>query len=249
MQVTHPRAWLLLAAFGGMAIMMLLWAVGSEITTTLEQSGVIVVHKTLVAVTAPEEGRVSGLPVETGGMVAEGQIVARIETETGTVEVTSPADGRLIAVRSRVGDWVGSGEALITLEGGGHEPDALTAIAFVPLDQRQRLRVGMPVQVLPATVSQEEYGYIKGRVEAVASFAATREEIVFLLDDPDRATHLLATGPVFEVRVTLERNADAQLVWSASNGPETGLINGSPCLLKIEIDRTRPIDRVFGLVS
>lgn len=250
MRITRPSAWLLLAALGGVLIMAVLWGVFGRIITTLEQPGLLTTSPPVEFVPAPEPGQVAALLVQPGDTVEAGQALARLspaDAEADPVTVTSPTSGRVIALRTTPGEPVDAGTPLLSL--AAYDPDALrqVVIAFVPLEDRQRLKVGMEVQVLPATVEAETYGYLGGRVASVAGFAATREELLAALGDPGYADELAASGPVFEVRVALETGDDGAFVWSASDGPDFDLVSGTPCLLKIEMDAERPISRVFNL--
>lgn len=249
MQITRPGAWLLLAAFGGALLIAVLWGVFGSITTTLEQSGVLTMSNPVMFVLAGEAGQVVELPVVPGDIVDAGEIVALVDTGEGPVGLTSAVRGRVISIRVGVGEPVDVGTPLISIEAFARENRAQEIVAFVPLDDQQRIRVGMDVRVLPSTVEREKYGYLEGRVQSVAQFASTREEILSVLDEQGFVDDLAATGPVFEVRIVLKTDAGGDYLWTASSGPETGLVNGTPCLIKVNVDKERPISKVFNLAD
>ncbi len=249
MQITRPGAWLLLAAFGGVLVIAVVWGVFGRITTTLEQSGVLTTSNPVVFVLAGESGQVVELPVESGDIVDAGEVVVLVDGGDGPVGLTSTVRGRVISIRVGVGEPVDVGTPLISIEAFARDTRDQEVVAFVPLDDQQRIRMGMDVQVLPSTVEREKYGYLEGRVQSVAQFASTREEILSVLDEQGFVDDLTASGPVFEVRIILKTGADGTYLWTASSGPETSLVSGTPCLIRVNVDEERPIDKVFNLAG
>jgi hypothetical protein len=58
-----------------------------------------------------------------------------------------------------------------------------------------------------------------------------------------------ASGAMFEVRIALSTNRAGRYIWSASDGPATPIVSGTPCLIKIQVENQRPIEKIFNLVS
>ena len=247
MQVTRPASWALLAAFGGALMIVLLWGVFGRITTAVEQPGTLTLSNPVIFVPAPAAGQVVEIAVQPGELIAAQQVVGRITAAKASIDVTSPAEGRVIAARARIGDPVDAGTPLVSVESFDRAAEP-AVVVYVPLSDRQRVRTGMEARVLPSTVELEEYGYLEGRVQSVAQFAAMREEIGVVLDD-STADHLMAGGPVFEVRIALKTDSAGRFVWSASDGPASSVVSGTPCLVKIDVDEERPISKVFNLAS
>ena len=200
-------------------------------------------------VSAPENGQVSELTVQAGDVIGADQIIARITTAAGPVEVISGVNGRVISVRAGVGAPVDAGTPLVSVESFDHVSPQPEVVVYVPLSDRQQIHAGMDVQVLPSTVEREKYGYIRGQVESVAEFAATRQEMLTALGDPDSVTAVSASGPVFEVRIALRTDGEGHYVWSASNGPPSPIVSGTPCQVIIQVGDERPIDKMFNFPS
>ncbi len=247
MQITGPGSWLLLVAFGGVLGMTLLWGIFGSITTSLDQTGLLTLSNPVIFVPASEAGQVATISVEPGDRIAVGQVVAEITTQAGTVSVASPVSGRVTVIRAATGEPVDAGTPLISVESFDRDVPQLEVIAYLPLADRQRVRAGMTVQVLPSTVEREKYGYLEGTLQSVAQFAATREEMMIALGDSGYVDDLLSQGPVFEVRIGLKSAGDGSYSWSASDGPSTPLVSGTPCLLHITIDKKRPISKLLNL--
>ncbi len=247
MQITGPGSWLLLVAFGGVLVMALLWSLFGSITTTLDQTGLLTLSNPVVFVPAPQAGQVAAISAAPGDRIEAGQVVAEVTTADGPASVTSPVSGRVTVVRAGIGEPVDAGTPLISVESFDRAVPQLEVIAYLPLADRQRVRPGMAVQVLPSTVEREKYGYLEGTVQSVAQFAAAREEMLVALGDSGYVDDLVSQGPVFEVRIALKTNRDGSTVWSASDGPSTPLVSGTPCLLHITIDKKHPISKLLNL--
>jgi multidrug efflux pump subunit AcrA (membrane-fusion protein) len=249
MQITRPGAWLVLAGFGGVLLMIVLWSIFGSITTPLKQSGTLTLSNPVTFVTAPVEGQVVEISKAPGDLVAADLPLARISTSEGTVAVVSPANGRVLSLRVKIGDPVDAGSPLFSIEtfaGGEHEREV---VAYVSLDDQQRINPGMSVQILPSTVEREKYGYLKGKVAAVAQFEATRDEMIAILGDESFVDNIADAGPLFEVRINIKTRDDGSYVWSASDGPDAELVIGTPCQITITIDNERPISKIFNLSS
>jgi multidrug efflux pump subunit AcrA (membrane-fusion protein) len=249
MQITGPGSWLLLAALGGVLLMVIGWGIFGQITTTLDRSGLLTLINPIVFVTAPENGQVSENTVQAGDVISADQVIARLTTAAGPVEVASGINGRVVSIRAGVGAPVDAGTPLISVESFDRAQLQPEVVVYVPLGDRQQIRAGMDVQVLPSTVEREKYGYIRGQVESVAEFAATRQEMLVVLGDPDSVTNVSANGPVFEVRIALRTTGEGQFVWSASDGPPSAIVSGTPCQVIIQTGDERPIDKMFNLSS
>jgi multidrug efflux pump subunit AcrA (membrane-fusion protein) len=249
MQITGPGSWLLLAALGGVLLMVIGWGVFGQITTTLDRSGLLTLSNPIVFVAAPQNGQVSAITVQAGDVINADQVIAQITTAAGPVEVASGVNGRVISVRVGTGAPVDAGTPLVSVESFDRAQPQPEVVVYVPLSDRQQIRAGMDVQVLPSTVEREKYGYIRGQVETVAEFAATRQEMLAVLGDQDSVTAVSANGPVFEVRIALRMNGEGNFVWSASDGPPSPIVSGTPCQVIFQIGDERPINKMFNLSS
>ncbi|MBN2305617.1 MAG: HlyD family efflux transporter periplasmic adaptor subunit [Anaerolineae bacterium] len=247
MQITRPGSWLLLAGVSVVLGVVVLWGIFGSLTTTLDQSGTLTLSNPVVFIAAPDPGQLIELIVQSGDRVTPGQPVARLMTLNGEQDVLSAVNGQVLSIRASLGEPVDSESPLISVESFDRTDPQIEVVAYVSLADRQRIRAGMTVQVLPATVEREEYGYLEGRVRTVAAFAATREEMRISLGDSGFVEDLTVAGPVFEVRIALDTNEDGAYVWSASDGPNAQIVSGTPCSLIIQLQDERPISRVLNL--
>ena len=249
MQITRPGSWLVLAGFGGVLLMALLWSVFGRITSPLQETGTLALSNPVVYVIAPIDGQVLQIDAEPGDMIAAEIPLARVANADGSQSVTSPVNGRVLSVRVKIGEPVDAGTPLLSIEVFGNADRAKEVITFVTLEDRQRIRPGMDVQILPSTIEREKYGYLEGRVTSVAEYAATREEMLTVLGDERFVAALNPTEPLFEGRVSINTDDEGHYQWSASEGPATRIVIGTPCEVRITIDSERPISKIFNLSS
>jgi hypothetical protein len=247
MRITSPASWLVLAAFGAVLLMVLLWGVFGQITTTLEESGILTLSNPLAFINAPEAGQVVEIIAKPGDVVETGEIVAYIATQNDVLAVTATTNGRIVSTRTSTGDPVDAGMPLLSVESYDRTEQPQEVVLYVPLEDRHLIRTGMNAQVLPSTVEREEYGYLEGRVFSVSEWAATREEMLTVLGDESFVDTLMNAGFMFEIRIMLRTNQNNEWVWSASNGPDIQLLSGTPCSVRINVNSERPINQVFTL--
>jgi multidrug efflux pump subunit AcrA (membrane-fusion protein) len=254
MRITSPGSWLLLGAVGAALLVAVIWGVFGQIATTMERSGILTRSSPVQFITAPQAGQVVEIKAKPGALVLAEEVVARLKTDAGEITVTSAGSARIVSVRVTIGDPVDAGTPLFSIESFDRSAGAQAAqpqeiVIHIPLEDRQRLRPGLEALVLPSTVEREKYGYIKGEIASVAEFAATREEILTVLSDANYVDGLLRGGPLFEVRVSLRTRDDGSFVWSASKGPPTAIVTGTPCQVIVNVDQERPISKVFNLAG
>jgi HlyD family secretion protein len=78
MEVTTPRGWIALGAFGVLLATALAWGVLGSVPERIQGQGILVHSGGVLEVESPSGGRISDLAVRVGDVIAEGQVVARI---------------------------------------------------------------------------------------------------------------------------------------------------------------------------
>jgi len=99
-RVTSPRAWLALAAIGGLLLTALLWGVFGSIPSKVRGSCILIRPGGVDEIVAPGNGWVSDISVEAGDMVRHGQMIARVERSTSMDQIKS-AEAKLHELRAR----------------------------------------------------------------------------------------------------------------------------------------------------
>nr|UXE45382.1 hypothetical protein Hi04_10k_c4711_00028 [uncultured bacterium] len=172
-----------------------------------------------------------------------------------TAEVTVNTAGRVVQVLKNVGDRVRENEPLLRMEqavapGGsnGFCGGKVHAILYVPTQLAAKVRSGDLARVSPADVKREEYGYIVGRVEWVATYAASSDDMREKLKNDQLVTAFGSGGPVYEARVCLDSDASNDrngFKWSSGKGPVQVIEPGAPCSASMVVDERRPYTYVI----
>ncbi|MEO8077183.1 MAG: hypothetical protein ABI818_12700 [Acidobacteriota bacterium] len=170
-------------------------------------------------------------------------------------EVTVSTAGRVVQVLKNVGDRVRENEPLLRIEPaivdgaqGAFCAGKVHAILYVPTQLAAKVRTGDLARVSPSDIKREEYGYIVGRVEWVASYAASSDDMREKLKNDQLVTAFGAAGPVYEARICLESdgaNARNGFKWSSGLGPAQVVEPGAPCTASLVVDERRPYTYVI----
>lgn len=103
MQVTNPRGWLALGAFGAMLVAALTWAVLGSIPTDATGEGILLRQGGVSNLVAAEPGQVEELLVSVGDVIEKGQVVARVRQEELLRQIQD-ARAKVADVRGEYGD-------------------------------------------------------------------------------------------------------------------------------------------------
>jgi HlyD family secretion protein len=170
--------------------------------------------------------------------------------------VVTPYAGRVVEVASYEGALVGAGQPILSIEASKRSGDAqgsqdLVVYAYVSSSDVKQIKPGMEAHVSPSGFQQEEYGYMLGTVDSVASYPATMEAITHAFENETLARSMTGQGPVTEVRVTLRRNTETRsgYAWSSRNGPSEEITSGSVSTVDIVTRKQRPIELVMPYIK
>jgi HlyD family secretion protein len=158
--------------------------------------------------------------------------------------VVSAYSGEVIEVKSYPGAIATANMPLLSLQ---PDHNQLELLLYVPSAQAKDVRQAMPVEISPATVKREEYGFLRGAVTQAADFPATQAAVLNNFQNDSLASTLLKAGAVTEIRVGLERNAatPSGFQWSSGRGPGVVITAGTICTARIITREQRPINLVF----
>jgi HlyD family secretion protein len=139
---------------------------------------------------------------------------------TSGAEVRSPNTGRIIELGIEQGAIVARGEPLFSLDQTGRTVAALQALVYVPAKDGKRIAPGMLVQIAPATVRPEEYGFLLGKVTYVSDLPATARGMLRVLKNEALVASLTGATPPHEVHVDLIPDfTESGYRWSSAQGP------------------------------
>jgi HlyD family secretion protein len=174
--------------------------------------------------------------------------VADLERQLKTSsEVVAPYTGRILELMTERGNVVSPGEAILSLDLTGRAVKDLEAVIYVPSVHGKQIRVGMPIQIAPSTVKQEEYGLMIGRVTYVSDFPATSKGMRRVLKNDKLVSGLSGGDAPYEVHADLivDPKTPSRYRWSSSTGPPLKIQSGTLAVGNIEVAAKRPIAMVL----
>lgn len=247
-RVTRPRSWIALGSVGLVLVVFVAWTLVGTVQTTFPGPGVLLTqYGTLNSVT-PQGGQVTEVFVAAGDEVAAGQRLATVRTDGGQeIAVPAVSAGRVEELLAYPSDRLSAGSSIATLQPAGQD---LRAFVYVPVDGRQPIKPGMPVQISVTTVPSEQYGLLLGTVSRVGSYAVTRAGVNALLNNPDLTSVVIAASPVIqvEVRLTPSSSTPSGLAWTSGNGPPEQLRAGTLVNASVITAVQHPITMLFPSV-
>jgi HlyD family secretion protein len=178
-------------------------------------------------------------------VAAARQTLTRAEAgETRRGRVLSPYGGLVGALQAQRGQYVAAGAPLITIE---PVLEPLTVVLYIPLDQAKKVKVGQDVQVVPANVSEEEWGHLLATVALIDDMASTPEGMQAVLQNEFLVASLAAQGPVVRAEASLlaDISNPSGYAWSTSSGPPERISTGTTCTGRIVLETSPPITYAF----
>lgn len=255
MQVTTSKGWLALLSLGILLAAALVWGFFGRIPTTVDAQGVLLRAEGVYNVPAVTAGQVTGLYVNVGDVVAEGQTIARISQAGGAAtgaRVVSPQTGRVTEIRTSIGSFINTGAPVVSLEALDQESKSLEAIIYLPASDGKKAQLNMPVEVTPSTVKRQDYGFIPGRIASVSQFPVTKQGMVRTLGSEEMADQFINSnrGALIEIRAQLAEDPTSVsgYRWS-SKGPNVTIENGTPFSAKVVTEQRSPISLVIPLLT
>jgi len=165
-------------------------------------------------------------------------------------EVVSTYTGRILEMMADPGAIVARGDPIVTLDMSGRTVKGLEAIIYVPPTHGKQIRPGMAIRIAPATVKQEEFGLMLGRVTYVSDFPATPRGMRRVLKNDQLISGLAGNNAPYEVHADLivDPTTVSQFKWSSSHGPPLQIQSGTLAAGNIEIASRRPISMVLPIL-
>lgn len=166
-----------------------------------------------------------------------------------TSRIISPYDGRVLEVKVNRGDYITPSNSLLSMELVGGSVKDLEAILYVPAEDGKRILPGMSVQISPAFVNKEEYGFMQGNVVSVSEFPATFQGMMKVFGNEELVKRLSGNSAPIEVRVDLipDNTTFSGYRWSSGQGPSLKMNSGTLFVGSVTVKRERPINMVVPI--
>lgn len=249
--VTHPRAWLTLGAVAALIIAAVVWASVGSLATTVSGEGILLRGGRSLRVITPSGGQLASIDVGLGDRITVGQKVATVvptSSRQGSrateVPVVSPYSGVVTSLQAYAGQYLSMGAPVVSIE---PTDEPLVATLYVPDEVGMKIRLGQQVQIIPATISVEQYGYLEGQVVFVAALPSTPESMNAVLQNALLVQQFSAAGPALRVEALLIKAPanPSRYAWSSSDGPSTKISSGTVCSARIVLTQEPPITYAF----
>lgn len=251
-RITNRKTHLLVL---GMVLLILsgtFWGFFGSIPVTIQGSGIIMPDGGVHYVISGRQGVIKSILVEPGHFIREKEPVGSLETvdeagNTKTMDILSQINGRVSEIRALPGDFVQSGEKILSIVAEAEEKGVLEAILFVPAEQGKSLSSGLVVHIQPTNVNKEEYGFIKGVVNKVSEYPASRQRLQALLGTEALVERFSEGRITLEVEVDLIENGStvSGYQWSTPKGPPFKIYEGTLCYADFIIQTKKPVQLVI----
>lgn len=181
-------------------------------------------------------------------------------------EVRSIHSGVIVEIHRNRGDVLRVGDSVATMELNHRErdPEATSdakdtkmrrgnplAVAYVPPFQGTSIRPKMSVQVIPESVSEDEFGVMLGQVESVSRYPASPQGMMRVLDNQELVDMLTHQGAPVMITVSLQEAPEnpSGYRWSSGLGPPTPIESGTQCVVKVITRTQTPIDLIIPYLT
>jgi HlyD family secretion protein len=224
---------------------VLVWAIFGTVVTTVTGNGIVTNDKGgMKVIAAQQAGMVEAVLKQPGEAVRAGDPVLRLLTDGQPSEVASLVDGVIVEMRTTEGEFIPQGATVSTVT--SHSAD-FTVIAFLPAADGKRVVPGMEVEIVPSTVSEEEYGSMSGVVTSVSERPVSGMEVETLLQDEELAVLLTHAEPPILVYVNLFEDATVPsgFRWHAGTGPSFAVTSGTLATIDVIVAEQAPITLIL----
>ena len=177
---------------------------------------------------------------------------AKSDRELNTV-ITAPMRCRIVNILTTTGNFVTPGQDFATVvpihPASTDSNAALQAIGFVDYGKGKEVREGMNVQVAIPFAKSTEYGFIKGKVTEISSFASDSAMVTQAVGSETLSQLIVnATGGVplmLSIELQADPNTPSGFAWTSAKGFPGKIPQLSECTMKITTHEEKPIDLVL----
>jgi HlyD family secretion protein len=157
-------------------------------------------------------------------------------------QIISPYAGRIVELAVNPGQLVQHGARLGSID-REDTTSHIVGLIYFPVKDGKKIRVDMPIQIVPDTIERERFGSILGTVTSVSAFPVTKEGMASLVGNEEVVKRLLAQGPQIEVlaRLADDPTTPSGYKWSSSRGPAIVISSGTTASGRVTVERRAPI--------
>ncbi|MBW4055845.1 MAG: NHLP bacteriocin system secretion protein [Proteobacteria bacterium] len=162
--------------------------------------------------------------------------------------VVSKVSGKVIEIKVSVGSVVNTGAPIISIE---QQDKRLEAVLYVSAAEGKKIKPGMEIDIVPASVKKEEFGNVLALVSAVSDYPATVQGMTQQLGNEGLANSLANGSSPYEIHAELipDNNTVSGYKWSSGKGPPLAIQTGTLCAGEIVVEQKRPMLYVIPYVK
>ena len=230
-RVASPALWLILTSLLMICALALFWCIFGKLNYTVNATAVVFPFAEARPISVPFDGTVHHVIATNGQKVAAGAPIASIRSQLATTTLTSPENGVVLTSKPAESKFVAREPVVWILpqELQLHDREVL---AYVPFTNLRKVKIGAKVQVTPADLEREKWGYAVGTVTGIERYPTARQAVAQRWKLAELAAMIPANQPVYEIRIVLDRGADG-LIWSRKKSQNMAVTTGMPCNVQI----------------
>ena len=243
-RVVSPGLWLVLSTLLLLCGVALFWCMFGKVNYTVRAQAVVFPFAEAKAITVPYGGTVHHVVATNGQEVAAGTPLLSVRSQLATTTLTAPESGVVLTSKPAESKF----EALAWIlpqEARFHEREVLAYVTFKDL---RKVKLDAKVQLTPADLEREKWGYAVGTVKGIESYPTNRQMVAQRLKLAELASIIPTDKSVYEVRIVLDRDADG-LVWSRRKSEGMAISTGMPCNVQIIWNRKYVWEVLLGRVE
>lgn len=246
--ITDRKAWIAVLGIALLFAGVVGWITFGQLPQEVRGNAVILPTQGFIDIGRDEVGAVSEILVAPGDAVTQGQVVARVETASGSADVTAPAAGTIASILERIGGTTSPGLPLMTMSATQGLATDEVATAFVSAPAASSIDIGMPARVALLSYPQAQYGTITGTVAAVSTLPVTQERLDVLMGGNSAlVAYFSGQGPVAEVTIALDADPDSATGynWTIGTGPDREIAVGDLGEVSVITAEGSPLSRIL----
>lgn len=240
----RPRGGLVLTVTVAVMAAACVWAVTGSVTSKVHAPGILTRAQGSYILQSPVAGQVTQVLAREGSTVREGDPLLRVRTDRGRRAVRAVAPGRVTTLVAKIGSVVTTGADVATVERIRRAGEPLIAMVYVPGSSASGIPVGARVDLTLQSVPAQQFGVLRGKVQAVGQAPQTRQQITSFLGDRQLSEQFSKQGKPVAVLVRLERSTSTEsgYAWSSAKGPPYRIGSMTQTDGAIHLAAQRPID-------
>lgn len=236
-RVSSPSMMVMLGTMLIICLVAICWCVFGSINYKITGSGIIFPFGEAFSISVPYDGTVDKVLVKHGAAVKQGSVLLQLRNSLATTTLEAPRDG-VILNNLPEGEAFKAREAVVWLMPQETELYEREILCYVDAKNLRKLKIGQEVQVTPADLQRETWGYAYGHVVGIEPFPTSQAEVSKRMKLEQFAAFIPKDQPVYELRVVLDTDADG-VKWSRKKSQQLQMKNGSLCNIQIVTQEKR----------